>query len=201
METLLKHEAPDSLLQYSGIKSAVESLLPYTGESRCRDGLSLRSPPVLSIFLLWLGLKRRETFAPCSGELSLLWCSSLHFFLCRAPFSETEPIATGLHVHWFHVAKHEAGWCVPAGRCDFVTLLPPVAPSGGESLNCFPTRCGNWNIPVFYNKFLKFEFLKQVQHSVSLGLNEREGSFLWPSSGFPLYFHPWIFRPRYFNKT
>lgn len=72
METLLKHEAPDSLLQYSGIKSAVESLLPYTGESRCRDGLSLRSPPVLSIFLLWLGLKRRETFAPCSGELSLL---------------------------------------------------------------------------------------------------------------------------------
>uniref|UniRef100_A0A8B9M6F0 Transducin beta like 3 n=1 Tax=Accipiter nisus TaxID=211598 RepID=A0A8B9M6F0_9AVES len=30
METLLKHEAPDSLLQYSGIKSAVESLLPYT---------------------------------------------------------------------------------------------------------------------------------------------------------------------------
>uniref|UniRef100_A0A8B9CAN2 Transducin beta like 3 n=1 Tax=Anser brachyrhynchus TaxID=132585 RepID=A0A8B9CAN2_9AVES len=30
IETLLKHEAPDSLLQYSGIKSAVESLLPYT---------------------------------------------------------------------------------------------------------------------------------------------------------------------------
>ncbi|NXU04553.1 TBL3 protein, partial [Buphagus erythrorhynchus] len=30
METLLKHEAPDSLLQFSGIKSAVESLLPYT---------------------------------------------------------------------------------------------------------------------------------------------------------------------------
>lgn len=72
METLLKHEAPDSLLQYSGIKSAVESLLPYTGESRCRDGLSLRSPPVLSIFPLCLGLKRRETFAPYSGELSLL---------------------------------------------------------------------------------------------------------------------------------
>ncbi|NXL42572.1 TBL3 protein, partial [Podilymbus podiceps] len=30
IETLLKHEAPDSLLQYAGIKSAVESLLPYT---------------------------------------------------------------------------------------------------------------------------------------------------------------------------
>ncbi|NXW50469.1 TBL3 protein, partial [Nyctiprogne leucopyga] len=30
IETLLKHEAPDSLLQYPGIKSAVESLLPYT---------------------------------------------------------------------------------------------------------------------------------------------------------------------------
>ncbi|XP_050761807.1 transducin beta-like protein 3 isoform X1 [Gymnogyps californianus] len=30
VETLLKHEAPDNLLQYSGIKSAVESLLPYT---------------------------------------------------------------------------------------------------------------------------------------------------------------------------
>ncbi|KAM9372396.1 transducin beta-like protein 3 [Phaethornis superciliosus] len=30
IETLLKHEAPDTLLQYSGIKSAVESLLPYT---------------------------------------------------------------------------------------------------------------------------------------------------------------------------
>ncbi|NXN14886.1 TBL3 protein, partial [Indicator maculatus] len=30
IETLLKHEAPDNLLQYSGIKSAVESLLPYT---------------------------------------------------------------------------------------------------------------------------------------------------------------------------
>ncbi|NXG46288.1 TBL3 protein, partial [Psilopogon haemacephalus] len=30
IEILLKHEAPDSLLQYSGIKSAVESLLPYT---------------------------------------------------------------------------------------------------------------------------------------------------------------------------
>lgn len=33
METLLKHEAPDTLLQFSGIKSAVESLLPYTGEA------------------------------------------------------------------------------------------------------------------------------------------------------------------------
>ncbi|NWH83216.1 TBL3 protein, partial [Piaya cayana] len=30
VEILLKHEAPDSLLQYAGIKSAVESLLPYT---------------------------------------------------------------------------------------------------------------------------------------------------------------------------
>ncbi|NXN97249.1 TBL3 protein, partial [Rhinopomastus cyanomelas] len=30
VEILLRHEAPDSLLQYSGIKSAVESLLPYT---------------------------------------------------------------------------------------------------------------------------------------------------------------------------
>ncbi|NXL65724.1 TBL3 protein, partial [Chordeiles acutipennis] len=30
IETLLKHEAPDSLLQYSGIQAAVESLLPYT---------------------------------------------------------------------------------------------------------------------------------------------------------------------------
>ncbi|NXC74661.1 TBL3 protein, partial [Anhinga anhinga] len=30
IEILLKHEAPESLLQYSGIKSAVESLLPYT---------------------------------------------------------------------------------------------------------------------------------------------------------------------------
>ncbi|XP_025951007.2 transducin beta-like protein 3 isoform X1 [Dromaius novaehollandiae] len=30
IETLLKHETPDCLLQYSGIKTAVESLLPYT---------------------------------------------------------------------------------------------------------------------------------------------------------------------------
>ncbi|XP_053132239.1 transducin beta-like protein 3 [Hemicordylus capensis] len=30
VETLLKHETPDSLLQYEGIKAAVESLLPYT---------------------------------------------------------------------------------------------------------------------------------------------------------------------------
>ncbi|XP_036248725.1 transducin beta-like protein 3 [Molothrus ater] len=30
LETLLRHEAPDTLLQFSGIKSAVESLLPYT---------------------------------------------------------------------------------------------------------------------------------------------------------------------------
>ncbi|KAF4792020.1 Transducin beta-like protein 3 [Turdus rufiventris] len=30
LETLLKHEAPDNLLQFSGVKSAVESLLPYT---------------------------------------------------------------------------------------------------------------------------------------------------------------------------
>ncbi|NXD62213.1 TBL3 protein, partial [Eolophus roseicapillus] len=30
VETLLKHEAPETLLQYSGIKPAVESLLPYT---------------------------------------------------------------------------------------------------------------------------------------------------------------------------
>ncbi|KFO77110.1 Transducin beta-like 3, partial [Cuculus canorus] len=30
VEILLKHEAPDNLLQYAGIKSAVESLLPYT---------------------------------------------------------------------------------------------------------------------------------------------------------------------------
>lgn len=37
IETLLKHEAPDNLLQYSGIKSAVESLLPYTGEQCCRN--------------------------------------------------------------------------------------------------------------------------------------------------------------------
>lgn len=37
VETLLKHEAPETLLQYSGIKPAVESLLPYTGESCCRS--------------------------------------------------------------------------------------------------------------------------------------------------------------------
>ncbi|CAI5793455.1 beta 3 [Podarcis lilfordi] len=30
VETLLKHETPESLLQYEGIKAAVESLLPYT---------------------------------------------------------------------------------------------------------------------------------------------------------------------------
>ncbi|CAI5793595.1 Transducin beta 3 [Podarcis lilfordi] len=30
VETLLKHETPESLLQYKGIKAAVESLLPYT---------------------------------------------------------------------------------------------------------------------------------------------------------------------------
>ncbi|NXH18079.1 TBL3 protein, partial [Bucco capensis] len=30
LEILLKHEAPEKLLQYSGIKAAVESLLPYT---------------------------------------------------------------------------------------------------------------------------------------------------------------------------
>ncbi|NWU79800.1 TBL3 protein, partial [Onychorhynchus coronatus] len=30
LEILLKHEAPNSLLQFSGIRPAVESLLPYT---------------------------------------------------------------------------------------------------------------------------------------------------------------------------
>ncbi|KAH0631762.1 hypothetical protein JD844_019528 [Phrynosoma platyrhinos] len=32
LETLLKHEMPECLLQYEGIKGAVESLLPYTGK-------------------------------------------------------------------------------------------------------------------------------------------------------------------------
>lgn len=223
IETLLKHEAPDSLLQYSGIKSAVESLLPYTGEWWCGDiwavgGLvwvraagrclwwwcaqyfivqsQLPSAPsrfelcqvcaldpgvrwmlVLpglllpawaksfsQLVCLW-GLLCCECslfalvkidFVPISGELSFLWYQPLVFFLCRAPLSEAEPITASLHVHWLHVAKHEAGWYITAGRYDFVTLLPPAAVSWGDRLNCFPTRYGNWNIPLFYNKLYNF---------------------------------------------
>lgn len=108
---------------------------------------------VLWMLLLCLGWK---DFVPISGELSLLWYHPLVFFLCRAPLSEAEPITASLHVHWLHVAKHEAGWYITAGRYDFVTLLPPAAVSWGDSLNCFPTRYGNWNIPLFYNKLYNF---------------------------------------------
>lgn len=37
LKILLQHEAPEFLLQYEGIKTAVESLLPYTGELQKRS--------------------------------------------------------------------------------------------------------------------------------------------------------------------
>ncbi|XP_054246864.1 transducin beta-like protein 3 [Indicator indicator] len=55
IETLLKHEAPDSLLQYSGIKSAVESLLPYT--ERHFQRLSRLLQASMFIDFLWQNMK------------------------------------------------------------------------------------------------------------------------------------------------
>uniref|UniRef100_A0A8C3M008 Transducin beta like 3 n=1 Tax=Chrysolophus pictus TaxID=9089 RepID=A0A8C3M008_CHRPC len=55
IETLLKHEAPDNLLQYSGIKSAVESLLPYT--ERHFQRLSRLLQASMFIDFMWQNMK------------------------------------------------------------------------------------------------------------------------------------------------
>lgn len=54
LETLLKHEAPDNLLQFSGVKSAVESLLPYTGEALWGQGWAAGAG---SGILEWFGVE------------------------------------------------------------------------------------------------------------------------------------------------
>ncbi|XP_068002591.1 transducin beta-like protein 3 [Melanerpes formicivorus] len=58
LETLLRHEAPDSLLQYSGIKSAVESLLPYTERHFQRLSRLLQASTFIDF--LWQNMKLAE---------------------------------------------------------------------------------------------------------------------------------------------
>ncbi|CAI5788269.1 beta 3 [Podarcis lilfordi] len=55
VETLLKHETPESLLQYEGIKAAVESLLPYTERHFQRLGQLLQA----SMFLDFMSQNRK----------------------------------------------------------------------------------------------------------------------------------------------
>ncbi|PKU34177.1 transducin betahypothetical protein [Limosa lapponica baueri] len=59
LETLLKHEAPDNLLQYSGIKSAVESLLPYT--ERHFQRLSRLLQASMFIDFMWQNMRLADT--------------------------------------------------------------------------------------------------------------------------------------------
>uniref|UniRef100_A0A670JU37 Transducin beta like 3 n=1 Tax=Podarcis muralis TaxID=64176 RepID=A0A670JU37_PODMU len=55
VETLLKHETPESLLQYEGIKAAVESLLPYTERHFQRLGRLLQASMFLDF--MWQNMK------------------------------------------------------------------------------------------------------------------------------------------------
>ncbi|KAM8798534.1 transducin beta-like protein 3 [Eudromia elegans] len=55
IETLLKHESPDCLLQYSGIKTALESLLPYT--ERHFQRLSRLLEASMFIDFMWQNMK------------------------------------------------------------------------------------------------------------------------------------------------
>ncbi|KFV15910.1 Transducin beta-like 3, partial [Pterocles gutturalis] len=67
IETLLKHEAPDSLLQYSGIKSAVESLLPYTERHFQRLSRLLQA----SMFIDFMWQNMRLADAPQQDDAAL----------------------------------------------------------------------------------------------------------------------------------
>ncbi|XP_009993078.1 PREDICTED: transducin beta-like protein 3 [Chaetura pelagica] len=62
METLLKHEAPDSLLQYVGIKPAVESLLPYTERHFQRLGRLLQAS--MFIEFMWQHMRLNDPAPP-----------------------------------------------------------------------------------------------------------------------------------------
>ncbi|XP_061455811.1 transducin beta-like protein 3 [Rhineura floridana] len=55
VETLLKHEPPESLLQYEGIKTAVESLLPYTERHFQRLGRLLQASMFLDF--MWQNMR------------------------------------------------------------------------------------------------------------------------------------------------
>ncbi|XP_030434307.1 transducin beta-like protein 3 isoform X1 [Gopherus evgoodei] len=55
LETLLKHEAPECLLQYEGIKTAVESLLPYTERHFQRLGRLLQAS--MFIDFMWQNMR------------------------------------------------------------------------------------------------------------------------------------------------
>ncbi|XP_010133416.1 PREDICTED: transducin beta-like protein 3, partial [Buceros rhinoceros silvestris] len=66
IETLLKQEAPDSLLQYSGIKSAVESLLPYTERHFQRLSRLLQA----SMFIDFMWQNMRLADAPRQDDLT-----------------------------------------------------------------------------------------------------------------------------------
>ncbi|CAI5788321.1 beta 3 [Podarcis lilfordi] len=55
VETLLKHETPESLLQYEGIKAAVESLPPYTERHFQRLGRLLQASMFLDF--MWQNMK------------------------------------------------------------------------------------------------------------------------------------------------
>ncbi|XP_061329291.1 transducin beta-like protein 3 [Pezoporus flaviventris] len=59
VETLLKHEAPETLLQYSGIKPAVESLLPYT--ERHFQRLSRLLQATMFIDFMWQNMRLGDT--------------------------------------------------------------------------------------------------------------------------------------------
>ncbi|XP_054851571.1 transducin beta-like protein 3 [Eublepharis macularius] len=55
VQTFLKHESPESLLQYEGIKAAVESLLPYTDRHFQRLGRLLQAATFLDF--IWQSMR------------------------------------------------------------------------------------------------------------------------------------------------
>ncbi|KFW84515.1 Transducin beta-like 3, partial [Manacus vitellinus] len=67
LEILLKHEAPDSLLQFSGIKPAVESLLPYT--ERHFQRLSRLLQASMFIDFMWQHMRLGDTAQQDNGTL------------------------------------------------------------------------------------------------------------------------------------
>ncbi|KAJ6653728.1 hypothetical protein lerEdw1_008754 [Lerista edwardsae] len=64
LETLLRHEAPECLLQYDGIKAAVESLLPYTERHFQRLSRLLQATTFLDF--MWQNMRLGD--APQSDE-------------------------------------------------------------------------------------------------------------------------------------
>ncbi|XP_030067433.1 transducin beta-like protein 3 [Microcaecilia unicolor] len=63
---LLKHETPETLLQYNGIKTAVEVLIPYTERHLQRMGRLLQASMFLDF--MWQNMKLSDTSSPWDGQ-------------------------------------------------------------------------------------------------------------------------------------